>query len=343
MLFQKKADWIQNSDMVDVALGTTVRIPIDRTYPIESMYLKLDFTVTGDAATNNPDAIQAIVQSLVLSVNDGFRQRNVVNISGPGLLEYNYNVIGNLDRLTLAGVDDIAAQAYTLTFPIFCAHPQISDPIGSFLLLPVIKYPNDPVLEVRLATQAQMDVNATPTFAVSAGVDMELIINRRIVNVTDFPYVDWELTELEQLFPATGDNQRVEVPAPGSYTGQLYRGYTSASARGDITAAGGHWRIESLGVVLRRWKMDHLLVQNDNSKVVTQTAARFRYSWFNDFLTDKSGIDAGELGSVLDANIPQNSGARIYLVGNVTGGTAVKLKIVNHRVFGDLKDLKLIK
>jgi hypothetical protein len=37
-----------------------------------------------------------------------------------------------------------------------------------------------------------------------------------------------------------------------------------------------------------------------------------------------------------------NSGTKILLVGDITGGAAVKLKQVYHRAYGDLKDLKLL-
>jgi hypothetical protein len=144
------------------------------------------------------------------------------------------------------------------------------------------------------------------------------------------------------LFPASGEEQRVEIPAPGSYTGQLYRGYTSTSARGDISSATAAWRIESLNVVQRRFKFAHLKLENEHSQVTT-TAPLFTGSYYNDFLTDKTGVMASEYGSVLDANIPQNSGARIYLIGGVTGGADVKLRVLSHRLFGDLSKLKLVK
>lgn len=342
MIFQKKVDYLSGADQTGLALGQTVKIPIDRTFPIESIFVIVNFTTSGVMATDNPDGLANIVNNLTLSVNDGIRQRNPVNVSGAGLLEFVAQKQINLDRQTLTALPADANASYQITYPIYCSDPQINDPVGSFFLLPVLKYPNDPVLEVRFSTQAQMDVHATPTFAVSA-LAFTVVVNRRIVNVTDFPYIDWDLTEMEQLFPASGTEQRIEIPAPGSYTGQLYRGYTSTSARGDISDATGAWRIESLGVVQRRFKFSHLQVENDQSRVVAAGSTVFNASYYNDFLTDKSGQTAGELGSVLDANIPQNSGARIYLIGGVTGGAGVKLKIVSHRIFGDLKKLKLVK
>ena len=312
-----------------------------------------------------------------------------MNVSGADLLEYHVQTGGTLDRKTLESIDRNVATTYEITYPIYFAHPQLVDPTGSFLMLPVMKYPNDPVLELTFSTQAQMDTNVSPTFAVSA-LAVELIVNRRIVNVTAFPYVDWDLTTTEQSFAASSEDARIELPAPGSYTGQLYRCYTSATARGDISSATGIWRIESLGVSFRRWKMAHLQIENDYSRlsqprnnpllvytaagtpsatntIVDSTASYsetatennlatlarainnlrgdnyFPASYYQDFLTDRAGTDANELGSVMDANIPQNTGARIYLIGGVTGGAGVKMRVVSHRLFGNLSSLKLVK
>ena len=90
--------------------------------------------------------------------------------------------------------------------------------------------------------------------------------------------------------------------------------------------------------------MAHLQIENDYSRVPNNnTVPNFTASFYNDFLTDKAGTDATELGSVLDANVPVESGARIYLIGNITGGTNVQLKVLSHRLYGNLKQLKLVK
>jgi hypothetical protein len=174
---------------------------------------------------------------------------------------------------------------------------------------------------------------------------VEAIVVRRQVSVNKFPYVDFDLIEQTVPFPTSGTELRTELLTPGSYTGQLYRGFTSATARGDISAStSSAWRIESLGVQFRRWRMPHLQIMNDYSRVPNNaTVPNFTASFYNDFLTDKNGTDANELGSVLDANVPVASGARIYLIGDVTGGTNVQLKVVSHRIYGDLRQLKLIK
>lgn len=350
MVFQKRTNWIQNPDMATSAglgLGSSVKVALDRTFPIESIFIRVRFTVTTGMATANADSLQNILNNVDLQISDGVKTRSVVKTSGPALLEYAAQVYGNLDRTTLTNINTNTTGAKEITYPLFCAHPQLVDPLGSMLLLPVTRYPNDPVLSLQFSTQAQMDVHATPTFALTAStLQVELIVNRRQVSVLKFPFVDWDLVESTYPYAASQNETRIELLTPGSYTGQLYRGYTSSSARGDITAGSGEnsWRIESLGVNFRRFKMSHLQIENDLSRVPNNsTVPNFTASYYNDFLTDKSGTDASELGSVLDANVPVSSGARIYLIGDVTGGTNVQLKVLNHRIYGDLRKLKLIR
>ncbi len=350
MIFQARTNYIQNADTAAAAaltLGSSVRIALDRTFPIESIWLRVRFTVTTAMATANADSLQNIVRQIDLSISDGVKTRSVVRCSGPGLLEFAAQQQTNLDRTTLANINTNTTGAKEMTFPIWCAHPQIVDPVGSFLLLPVTRFPNDPVLTIDFSSQTQMDTNATPTFALTAStLQVEAIVVRRQVSTEKFPYLDWDLIEQVVPFPNTGNEQRVELLTPGSYTGQLYRCFTTASARGDIASGTNNddpWRIESLGVVFRRWRNSHLQIINDSSRPATNASPNFTASFYNDFLTDKSGTDASELGSLLDANVPVSSGARVYLIVSVTGGAAVQLKVVNHRIYGDLRKLKLIK
>ncbi len=119
------------------------------------------------------------------------------------------------------------------------------------------------------------------------------------------------------------------------------RDYTSVSARGAIQVTNGENRLQLLGTVIRRFDVNHLQYENDYSlNLYPATWNNFSGSYYLDFLSDKNGEVAGDLGSVLDANILQASGSRLQLLQDITGGAGVKRKYLTHRIFGNLKDLK---
>jgi hypothetical protein len=339
MLFPKRQDFTPTQ--TGLALGQQIRFEITREFHIEAIYLVVVATPSAAMATANADALQAIVNRVQVQVSDGAQNRNVVDVSGPALLELSSEWIGGLDRDTAANVGtNPASGAKTLIYPIWFTHPQLADPVGSVLLLPAPRYNTNPVVSVTFATQTQMDTNATPTFAVSA-LTAYCIIIRRQVNRVNFPTFNTELAELEVSYATTGNAQLYELQIPGSYTGILLRDYTSLTARGSIQTSGGENRLQLLGTVIRRFRVENLVAENDYSlRLYPATWNNFTGSYYLDFLSDKNGEVAGDLGSVLDANILQASGSRLQLLQDITGGSNVKRKYVTHRIFGNLKDLK---
>jgi len=339
MLFPKRQDF--TSTQTGLALGQTIRFELTREFHIEALYLMVVATPSAAMATANADALQAIVNRVQVQVSDGAQNRNVVDVSGPALLELALQWQGGLDRDTATNLGtNPSSGAKTLVYPIWFAHPQLADPVGSVLLLPAPRFNSNPVVTVTFATQAQMDTNATPTFAVSA-LTARLVIIRRQVNRPKFPIFNTELAELEVSYATTGNAQLYELQIPGSYTGILLRDYTSATARGSIMTTGGENRLQLLGTVIRRWDNRDLALENDTSlRLYPATWNNISGSFYLDFLTDKVGEVSGDLGSVLDANILQASGSRLQLLQDITGGANVKRKYVTHRIFGNLKDLK---
>jgi len=343
MWFTKRTKPVSGFTSTGNVLGGTVEIPITREFPVEALFVQLSFTVGTAMATANADSIQNILKSVDLQVFDGVKPRSVVKCSGPALLEYQVQTWFNLDRVTAANVNTNTAAAKTLTYVIPCSHPQLSDPLGSALLLPVHLMPSNPTLTLQLASQADMDTNATPTFALTGTITVTCWVARRQVSVVKWPYLEWDLMENIQPFPQTVTEFQIEMPTPGSITGHLMRCYTGVATRGDIQTALSPWRIESLGVVFRQWLNTQLQVENDLSRAADNASPNFVASFYNDFLTDKTGMETGDFGSVLDANVPVTSGARIYLVTSVTGGAGVQMKMLTHRVYGDLSRLKFVR
>jgi hypothetical protein len=339
MLFPKRQDYspIQSG----LALGSTIRFEVTREFHIEALFLRIIATPSAAMATANADALQAIVNRIQVQVSDGSQNRNVVDASGPAILELASQWQGGLDRDTAANVGtNPSATARTLIYPIWFAHPQLSDPIGSVLLLPAPRFNSNPVVTVTFATQAQMDTNATPTFAVSA-LTAQLIIVRRQVNRPKFPIFNSEISEIAVSYASTGNAQLYELQIPGSYTGILLRDFASLTSRASIQTAGGENRLQLLGTVIRRFQAQDLQFENDYSvKLYPATWNNFAGAFYMDFLSDKVGEVAADLGSVLDANILQASGSRLQLLQDITGGTNVQRKYVTHRIFGNLKNMK---
>ena len=339
MLFSKRQDFLPEDS--SLALGAVVTKKIPREFMLESMIIRVSVTVSGVMATANPDAIQNILKKVRLSASDGARTRSIVDCSGPGLLEYSANIAQN-SLTTNTAIGGNSATTYTIDYPIHFALPNLADPVASNLLLPLNRFNDDPSLELTFGSQADMDTNVSATFAVSA-LSARVILNKRFVGLKDWPTFDAELIESTTSFSTSAANQEIQLPSPGSYTGLLLRGYTSATARGDISTTDGEFKIQLLGVNNRRFRLSDIAAENYMSKNPNVgSVGVFSGSYFLDFLSDKVGATSPDFGSVLDANLAVATGARLNLIGDIAGGSDVLLKTVRHRVFGNLGPLKSI-
>lgn len=341
MLFQKRQDFI--AQRTGLVVGQAFTQEITREFHIESIFIRLTAVVNGAIATATADGLLGLLKRVQFQISDGSKTRNVIDCSGRALIERAYLDIGVLDRNTQIAKDQTAAATYTITYPIFFASPKISDPVGSAFLLPAPRFNQNPILSLTIASQADVDGHATPTFTMSS-LACDILVNKRQVNVVNFPTVDHELIETTVAYASSAASQLYELQVPGSYLSLALRGYTSATARGDVSTAGGEFKLQVLGNVIRRFKL--LDVQTENDFSVMPQAATGAGSFFTglydlDFLTDRVGQDAGELGSVLDANVLAGLGARLQLLQDIAGGANVQVKYLAHRAFGDLSALKL--
>lgn len=378
MYFQQRVDFGQTLTQVANITATTprqeFRIPLQRTFPIEAIQVAISFQNTAVAASMNVDGFQAILNRINLTIADGVRTRSVVDVSGPSLLELQAQTRGFLDADTMnslgnvlvasnnpasptAGFVGASVSAFRkITYMLDCAPTQIMDPLSSMFLLPVTRYPSDPVLTLTIAGGNDLDKGAAPTIAIS-GITITVTVYRRFVNVDQWAYIDWDLTSQDTPLPSVVTDQRIELLTPGSYLGTLYQGYVGCSAVGaplaryDVSQFGTPAvRIESLNVNFRRFTFSQLQALNGMSRgdqFYPGTSQKFfPGSAYNDFLTDRL-TDATELGSVLDANIPVNSGATVNLYlspGIATGGNLVQagtfIRQVHYRAYGNLATLK---
>lgn len=277
---------------------------------------------------------------------------------------------------TTGAATPITGATFNFSIPIPFCLPNIDDPLGSALLLPADRFNNDIQVNIQLASVADLDLHATPTVALTgANLSTCLQVNRRIIDRIKWPILDTELFCQQADYAATGANYQFEVPITGNYTGILLRTYrglptsaaaTDANVRGDISVVADYggtdtyaahlngsrlagktedWDLRISGNVLRRFRLADIERENDYSEAHGFAVGdALPGSYYLDFVADRIGASGGDptsvLGSLLNANIPLNSGTRIYLRQNIQQASC-RVFYVFHRIFGNLAEFKI--
>jgi hypothetical protein len=335
-----------------IPLGGSVQFQITRDFFLDSLMIEISGTVTGAAATASADGILALVKNIQLQIADGSSNRTQTNVSGVSAIQKGFLLTGSIDQATLnAFLIGAGTGTFLIRYPLFFKHPKISDPIGSAFLLPLPRFNANPILTVQMATQGGIDQNtSSPTFAISGGITCRLLLNKRQVDNVAFPTIDHEFVEQTVIYAASGQQQLFEAQVPGSYFMMGMRGYTGAApsqAWGDPTG-GGNLTLQILGNTLRNERFTDVQWQNqiasqDNWSVTTtrsQPAGLFPGLAMYNFLHDGFGLEVGELGSVLNANLLAGAGTRVQILTDIAAG-GNQVTYFWDRVFGDLTPLQL--
>lgn len=337
MLFPLRRDFTASQS---ASLGSTLQFKLTREFWMEKMFVVVDVVTSGAIATSTADGLLGLVKNITLNVADGASNRDVVNISGRGLIEMAAMEVGNLDRGTLDAKDATSATTYRIVYPIYCCPATLADPIGSALLLPFPRYNQDPVLTVQIASQADVDEHTTPTFALTS-CSVKVVLHKRQVDIKNFVPYDWEIKENTQAYAASGSGLEYVLPPTGHFLGLGIRGYTATTTRGNIMTSGGSFRIEILGNVLHRFTPLDIQDEDDMSTAfVTTSGDRFAGLYWLDFLSDRFA-DTLDMGSALDADIVAGTGAQVRLLQDLAG--AYTVKYMHRKVFGNISALKLNK
>jgi hypothetical protein len=289
-------------------LGTSPRSTLDPTYPVEEIILIVSFTV-GTALTTyvtnaytagtqvttaqTPDQYEGpltIVQHVNLSINDGVQPRSVFDGSGVTFLEYaSFNGVkidqGSALLVALCQNASIPVGNYRLVYRLPCVETWMGEPLRSRCLLPVHRYPNEPVLTLTYNTAANM---------YSAGhitaVYTDVVLNRRVptpaselILANDAKtlglsnptgYINFDLLESIYTLPlGTGNQFRASMPLTGSYLNVFFRHYLGGAnitrkeidngATGSAFGTENVWDIESGGVQFRQFAWKDLMVFNE--------------------------------------------------------------------------------
>jgi len=384
MLIPQVLQFISPAELIPgttLLAGTTKKIVLDRTWPLEAILIFCDLTVDASiGGTLTADGMMGFLKTVNLTINDGVQPRTIVDASGVGLLEYASQTGINLDSATLALISEhtkaspavVASNVYRIAYFIPLVHPQITEPRRTQMLCDINNHPQDPVLTLTFSTTAEMQTTAQDLATASCEV---VLVRRRMTaglnkSILDGGgYVPFDI--LESVYSiATGvtAEQRLALPIPGSYAGLMMRMYKGANpiVRGDISGnvtAGTEtrWRLESGSVVLREWRTKHIKTINEMSRPLNSDnltyapnigpvlASNTRYqdpgSFYLDFLSDAFGDDGNELGSLLDCNLPAASGLKMEVVFTPSSAStnAHALKVLGHRYFGDLARYKAFK
>jgi len=340
MLFRKHQDF---QIKLAQALGTQVDFYVTREFPIESLILKAKYTTNaagaGVMATANADYLLNIVKRVQVVVSDGTRTRNVVDATGPGILELFKNEAGQWDHFTNDAYQrNTAAYTGRISYPIFFSPPNMDDPNASTLLLPAPRFPQDIKVSVTLGSIADLDVNGAPTLTAFT-VDLTLVVNRRFVDIANWPFYDQDILESSTPFAATLAPATIDLPIPGSFTGVCLRHYLTNASRSDITA-GKYIGIQVLNTVLRRVYFEDAWIENElsTSPNIVAAPAPLAGVTFFDFLTDKLGMSNADLGSCLMTNPLAPTGAKAQvLFESVQAGS--RMNVVTRRILGDIRPL----
>jgi len=221
----------------------TFAVDLPQNQPIEWIDVIFNVTMSGTAITNaRAGGLLNICKRLTVEFNDGVRgKRNVVNISGLALLEYNMKVYNSLDPNTLLCLSDAIAgghaanQKYRICYRIPFAHPQITaEPLRSRFYLPAHLTSEQPRLTIVTGAAADMGTGGDTIAALS----IEVVSKQRFISANQQAalqkekgaglrngYFAQDLIETQYTLAAslTDSEQRFAIPQPGQYTGIMVR------------------------------------------------------------------------------------------------------------------------
>jgi hypothetical protein len=330
------------------------RLEITREYPIETIWLrvKVGFICSGVAAAQVWPTVNPldIIDRVTLTVADGARTRNVVDASGAILQRYAAEVYGRDHSsevikpwLTSQTPSNGTIMETTAMLPIFFAHPQVSDPVSSALMLPCTRYTSNPVLSI--STNTTSIVPAADIANINYFVEISAVVDRRDVDDPNWEYWDTELTE--NIYGIAIGRNNIELPIPGAYTGLTLITSDGAGGTGTVrdisrssTTDVGDWSLQYLGNVIRRFRLEDIGARNEGSKGYLSSYTRPGIAHL-DFLTDRVGESVEEIGSVLETNFLMATGARLNMIANAT--VAGSVRVLGHRIFGDVSKLKMLR
>jgi len=342
-LFQQLVETLPTQS--GIVVGQKVRFVLPRDFPLEGFVIVVEPTVSGVAATIAPEGCFAFVQNVRLTANDGGQNRDLVNADSMSIVQRHLAYNSNLDTETLTAFGNAfsSATAKVIRIPHFFPPNSMEDPARSLFLQNFPRFNNDPILEIQIGTQAQIDTHATPTFTISA-CTIRVILIKRYVTSDKWNFLKTDFITQEQAYTLNAAAQRYNLPVPGWHFGIGMRMYSSATALGDISQTAGVFKIQALNVVERVLQSTDVRALNQISVPADVTAAgvagvqrnlQNSSTWF-DYLTDLNGASVTNLDTLLNSNPFAALGTVPQVLGDINGAAGKKIVFMHDRCYGDL-------
>jgi hypothetical protein len=346
-LFRQITDTLPSQS---ISLGQTVRFVLPRDFPREAIMIKLTPIVSVTAATLNAERAFGLIRRVRLTANDGGQQRILIDCDGMAIQEraQQYGMLMDSQTAVAFG-GTLAAATYNITFPFFFGPPNLGTPTRDMFLQNFPRFNNDPVLEITMATQAEMDSNATPTFAITSATVTVMELKREVA-IPNWRFLNTEFIQQEVPFASTVTDYRYQLPVPGYHTMTLMRPYSSVAALSSAIVT-GNVRFEVLNVSQLNMPFDDMTRINQRSiyNGIAPAAAdllaasllavnRACIDWIS--TTQEDGII--NLDTLLDTNPFSQLGTGPVLKLNVTGDSDNKIVFLHERIFGDISSALIV-
>lgn len=361
MLFQTRKDILLPIQNPSGTAAQTIRFTIKQERRrLEALTFKLRLTTTTTVPTGAAwGGLAAVVKEIRVNINDGPAgggQRNVVQVSGIGLLSTVRQLDLNLDRQTQIAYSSnpggtTVSTTYDISYYVPLRHPCFQEPLGQVLSVPLSSnfLGSDVTVEVDLWDIGNGGTVFT-TFAPSYASSQPALLQTHLVECPEnFPYIRSEFRTDTGFSTAATANVPYEFTSGGFLTGFLVQGFsaalTNSVTRSTLLSAGGQFRLEYGREVIARTDEAFQLAYNDLScaqvypndanSIGTGGALNNRMfageSYF-DFLTNLRGQDAFSLASCLDLNTDALGGDKFRLVFNDLASSSRPVHITYHKL-----------
>jgi len=333
------------------ALGATLRFSIPRDFPHEAIVIKLNVIVATTAATLAAERASGLLNRVRLYANDGGTQRSIIDCDGLAIHERAAQYGQSLDAQTAVAIGGtLAAATYNISFPFYFAPAIIGTPTADIFLQNLPRFNNDPTLEIVLATQAQIDPNATPTFALTGSITVTIIRFLRQVTVKNWKFLNTEFLQQEQPFAATVTESRYQFPLPGFHVACLMRPYSSTSALSSAIVTGN---VQLNVLNAKQWALpfddiSRINYRSANAPAGIAAADLLAQSLLLvnraciDFLSTTHEYGINNLDTALNTNPFTQLGTGPVFLLNVTGDSDNKIVFWHERFFGDISGALLL-
>lgn len=272
------------------------------------------------------DGAIGLIKAIRLRVNDVLGSRNLIEVSGPGLLSFNRNNFGTIDRYSWQCYHGyyVAAQnlATVMNFYVPIRHPLIAEPYGNLLSLPLSSnfLKDDPILEIETNPLASVyTTTGTPT-----GTIQVFSVLREVPDTV--PYIPSELRTDTLNAGTSAVKQTYEFSSVGFLTQFLVQGYSAQTYAPSVTrisplSSGGLLSVEYGRNAIRKFNDNAIYALNDLSQEQWLASANDNMTiraltgeYFIDFLTDHPTADAFSPMSLVNLNTEALNGDKCRLV-----------------------------